>query len=76
MVRAKFQLQEVSHHSWSGGKTLVFRPMYDQSIEEDKRLSKATPSGELTMLVDNPAALERLELGKYYYFDISEAQQQ
>ena len=73
MVRAKFQLQEVRHNHYGSGKTLVFRPMYDNSIPEDRRFAKATPSGEFTMYVDNEAALNQLHLGERYYFDITEA---
>lgn len=74
MVRAKFQLQEVTENYWNkNAKKLVFRPSYDTSIPEDQRFATATPSGEFSMQVDNPAALAQLEIGKYYYFDISEA---
>jgi len=51
----------------------VFRPEYDESIPEDRRFQKATPSGELRMMVDNPAALDALQLGNTYYLDLTEA---
>lgn len=72
-IRAKFQLQEIRQHiGWSPTtRTLVFRPQYDTSTPEDQRFCKATPSGEFTMLVDNPLALANLELGRQYYFDIN-----
>jgi len=74
MVRAKFQLQEVRQHSYNtNARTLVFQPQYDTSIPEDQRFAQATPSGQFTMYEDNPAALAQLELGKQYYFDITEA---
>jgi hypothetical protein len=74
-VRAKFQLQEVTSNYWNKeSKTLVFRANYDQNIPEDQRFAKATPSGEFKMLVDNPAALEVLEIGKYYYLDLTAAE--
>ena len=72
VVRAKFQLQQITQYQ-STGKSVVFRPMYDQTIPEDQRFAKATPSGEFTMYVDNEAALNQLEIGKQYYFDISPA---
>jgi hypothetical protein len=74
MVRAKFMLTEVTEGYWNrNSKRLVFSPQYDTSIPEDLRFATATPSGRFEMQVDNPAALAQLELGKTYYFDISEA---
>lgn len=56
MVRAKFMVQEIIHHSYGSGTTIVLRPQYDTSVEADKRFAKATPNGELRMFVDNPPA--------------------
>lgn len=72
-VRAKFRLQEIRQHHYGEGRTLVFGAEYDQSIEEDRRFAKATPSGRLEMYVDSQSALAQFELGKAYYFDVSEA---
>jgi hypothetical protein len=75
MVRGKFTVQEIRHHSWHpSATTLVLRPQYDTATEEDKRFSKATPSGELTMLVDNPPAQAFFEMGKTYYLDFTRAE--
>jgi hypothetical protein len=71
MVRAKFQLCEITDRAGTSAKTLKFFPRYDLTIEEDQRFSKATPSGELTMYVDNPSALEQLKLGEDYYLDFT-----
>jgi hypothetical protein len=72
MVRAKFQLVEIRDNYYnSSGKTLVFIPNYDSSIDEDIRFAKATPSGTFQMYCDNTSALAQFELGKHYYFDIS-----
>ena len=68
-VRAMFQLTSIENHS-HGGKTLQFQARYDDSIPEHRRFQKATPWGEFSMMVDNPAALEQFENGKYYYLDI------
>lgn len=69
-VRAKFTVQEVTHHQW-GGKTIVLRPQYDTTIPEDQRFAQATPSGELRMQVDNPRAVEELAIGKAFYLDFT-----
>ena len=72
MVRAKMKLIEATQMSWSPtAQKLVFAAEYDQSIPEDQRFAKATPSARLEMQVDNPAALEQLGLGKTYYVDFT-----
>ena len=72
MVRGKFQLIAVTHNHWNADtKTLKFSTVYDPTIEEDRKFAKATPNGTIEMQVDNPAALAKLELGKYYYVDFS-----
>jgi hypothetical protein len=68
MVRCKFRLAEVTEYPW-GSKRFVFRPEYDTSIPEDQRFAKSSPTGEFTILVDNPAAQEKFKVGEYYYFD-------
>lgn len=71
-IRAKLVLSEVVNLAWSKtSKRLKFTTQYDESIPEDLRFCKATPSGEFSMQVDNPGALEQLELGKYYYLDLT-----
>lgn len=84
MVRAKFMLSEVRESTYGyrtsegyqvqpSHKTLVFTAQYDDTIEEDRRFAKATPSGHFEMAVDNPAALAFFKPGHQYYFDVSEA---
>lgn len=72
-VRAKFMVTEIHRHSWDGGRaaTLVLQPQYDSTIPEDQRFAQATPSGRLEMRVDNPSAVEALQLGKVFYLDFS-----
>ena len=67
-VRCKFQLAEKVEFA-HGGRKLVFRPQYDPTIAEDQRFAKASPSGEFTIWVDNPAAAEFFKVGEFYYFD-------
>lgn len=71
-VRAKMQLRSVTEEAW-GGKTLKFGCQYDTSIPEDQRFQKATPSGEASFQIDNPAAVEQFKLGDYYYADFTPA---
>ncbi len=72
-VRAKFTLTSITSFASWGAKKLTFQAVYDQSIPEDQRFQKATPSGQFDMTIDNPAALEQFELGKAYYFDATPA---
>lgn len=74
-IRSKFKLTRIEESKWSpqavGQKTLVFTTQYDTTIPEDLRFCKATPQGEIRMVVDNPVALEQFVLGADYYFDAS-----
>ncbi len=69
-IRAKFKVVSIIQHSDNqSARTVKLAPYYDQSIPEDRRFAQTTPSGELSMYVTNPAALEQLELGKFFYLD-------
>ena len=71
-VRAKFTVQ--SHKEYAGpyGYTeVVLSPQYDMSIPEDQRYAKATPMGQISLTIDNPAASEQLALGKAFYVDFT-----
>lgn len=51
------------------GKTVKLQPRYSKQVPEDKRFAEATPTGDLTMYVNNPAALEHLKAGAIFYLD-------
>lgn len=73
-VRAKFQVTSVKAKAFARNpntKEITLTPQYDTSIPEDRRFAQATPSGTFTMQVDNPAAAEQLELGKFFYIDLT-----
>jgi hypothetical protein len=76
MVRAKFQVTKAvrtAHGSQPVMQVeLTLTPQYDTSIDEDKRFAKATPSGEIRLLIDNPPASDYLALGKFFYVDFEE----
>lgn len=78
-IRAKFQLQEHRQTSWGGehcSHTFIFRPSYDPNIPEDQRFAKASPSGEMSITVDNPPVIEywTARLGKQFYLDFTPAE--
>ena len=76
MVRAKLVCSRIEKHhyrldtvySW-----IYFHAEYDTAIPEDQRFQKATPTGEIKMQIDNPAALEFFKPGNAYYVDFTEA---
>lgn len=78
MIRAKFQVVRHAQTAYGNpprvnpGVEITLAPQYDSSIEEDRRFAKATPSGTMTMAVDNPTAIEQLALGKFFYVDFTE----
>lgn len=72
MIRAKMHVQAVVPNGWGGVKAL-FQAMYDNTIPEDQRFQKATPSASADFTIDNPAAFEQLVPGGSYYFDIHPA---
>jgi hypothetical protein len=74
MVRAKMQVTKVAKTHW-GSVEITLTPQYDTNIPEDQRFQKATPSGSIIMLIDNPPASDQLTLGKFFYVDFNEVPQ-
>lgn len=70
-VRAKFQVESITRYYWGEGAMVKLSARYDSTIPEDQRFQEATPSGSMEMRVENPAALEVLELGKFFYVDFT-----
>ena len=69
-VRAKFIVYAITKNHW-GGVEVEMQPQYDPDLAEDRSFSKATPTGKLVMEVQNPSALEVLELGREFYLDFT-----
>jgi hypothetical protein len=67
-VRAKFQCSEVTQTAF--GTRYRFAAVYDTTTEENRRFATATPAGDLTITVTNPAV--SFMLGTAYYLDFSE----
>lgn len=75
-VRAKFRCNFETHKKWGSEDSHVtrsyeFSAVYDSEMPEDQRYAKATPSGALTIQVDNPAVT--FVPGKSYYLDFTVA---
>lgn len=68
--RAKFYCHGFSESAFSpGGKVYTFIAAYDDGTPENERYAKASPSGLLSITVDNPAVT--FEAGRYYYLDFT-----
>lgn len=62
-VRAKFKVTEVRRFHWAPESAEIhLEPVYDESIPEDGRFAKATPTGDIRLNVDNPIAVAKLTL--------------
>lgn len=74
-VRAKFRCSAVKHRKNTPSpaeqtvREFEFDALYDDTVPEDQRYAKYTPSGKLTITVDNPAI--SWQPGNYYYLDIT-----
>lgn len=76
MVRAKFSVVALDIKQWGPSPEqsttrVVLEPRYDDTIPEDVRFQKATPSGRIEMQIDNPAAVAQLVPGKQFYVDFT-----
>lgn len=73
VVRAKFIVAKIDVHGPTS-RTIVLRPVYSQDPRhENKTFWDATPSGELTMTINNPHAAYFFDAGGEYYIDFSAA---
>jgi hypothetical protein len=70
-VRCKFKCRRIEDTVGSAAKEVTFETQYDPGLPEDVRFTKATPWGKLMVSIDNPAALEHLEVGRDYYLDLT-----
>lgn len=69
-ARCKFKVQDVTHHAY-GGRTVKLSAQYDSSLPEDRAFAKATPTGEMTVRIDNPVVFDVFEPGVEVYIDVT-----
>lgn len=69
-VRAKFAVTAITDQGQHSPKVVKLAPQYDMSIPEDRRFQKATPWGEISLHIDNPAVVDALKIGKQFYVDM------
>jgi len=74
MVRGKWKLSEIHQLDWSPtAKRYVFNAVCNDNTPENERYHKFTPTGSMSMIIDNPPAQAQFELGKEYFFDATPA---
>ena len=75
-VKAKFVCNSVIDTDYGfghGSRTVKFNAVYDQN-GENASFSKATPSGDLNMIIDKETpAYDHFKPGQSYYLTIEEA---
>ena len=79
-IRAKFKCDAI-HQLHDAGKPVgtvaaeivKLTPVYGKDGSENAQWSKWTPSGELTMQINNPGAFGAFKLGAEYFIDITPA---
>lgn len=67
-VQAKFQCQRIEHIHTGGADQVAEIKLHAVwgDGKGNESWSKATPSGEIKMMITNPAAIAAFELGKSY----------
>ncbi len=74
-MRCKFVCSYIQKQEYGDGKVgyvVGFSVVYSGS-EENKKFFTLTPGGQLNLYTVNEAVASKLEMGKEYYIDISEA---
>lgn len=72
-VRAKFRVDQVRDAVGEGAKDVELWPVIGASAENDA-FFEATPSGEITMRIQNPVAAEFFKQGQELYVDFTPAE--
>lgn len=67
----KFRCESVTKTTY--GETPKLVAQYDQDLEEDRRFSKATPSGTLEASISNENVFGFFQPGKCYYLTVTPA---
>ncbi len=82
-VRAKFVVQSIKKYSWNPNRAeieltavTVSEPGVDgKTSVENQLFGTSTPAGKIELSIENPAAIDRLQLGKFFYVDFIETTQ-
>lgn len=68
----KFRCASVTHFQHPS-QEVHLRAEYDETLDEDRRFAKASPSGEMKIFISNPAIEGFFTPGQAYYLTITPA---
>ena len=69
-IRAKMQCQSVE--KFAQGETVKLAAVHGGASDANKTWAKFTPSGSLTLHINNPEAEGKFTPGGYYFVDFAE----
>lgn len=70
-ARCKFTVESVTHQAY-GGRTVKLATHYDAALsKEDRAFSNATPSGSMTVEIQNRNVFDVFEPGKKVFVDVT-----
>lgn len=72
-MRAKFRVNNYTQYT-GAGRRFELSAVTDDGTPENQRYHTATPAGQLSITIDNPAVVDFLSPGKSYYLDFTEAE--
>ena len=72
-MRAKFRCQSIENFD-GGSEQAKLQAVTSGYSEENSQFNTATPSGDLSIYIDNPKAKGFFKPGKEYYLDFTEAE--
>jgi hypothetical protein len=73
-VTAKFRVTSVSPNQYGNGKNVSLSAVYSSDpAHENHSWSEATPAGNISMVISNPAAAEAFEEGTEYLVEFTKA---
>lgn len=70
-IRALMLVNTLTRNSYNRTVKVGMAAVYDQSIPEEQRFTKATPQGTLDMWIDSPEVAEQFSLGQKFYLDFT-----
>lgn len=72
-MRAKFRVNSFTQFGGTTQRKFELSAVTDDGTPENERYNTATPSGSLSITIDNPNVVDFLQPGKAYYLDFTEA---
>ncbi len=77
-MRAKFKVSNIEKQGETSivlSMSAVTEAPYDaEGNSEDNSFARYTPNGDLKMTINNPALLDKFQVGEKYYLDFTKAE--